>query len=250
MRLTVLGSSGTYTSAGSVCSGYLVRSDEATILVDAGNGSTANLQLEVELEDLDAIVISHRHADHCADLIGLHHAVRARGEAARGIPLYAPPGVIELLAELTSREAPYVFEDSFDLQEDVQAGDTITVGDVRIELFPSIHPVPTVSMRFESNGRVLTYSADSAGGPDLLRAAADADLFLCEATWQGDTADHPPAIHLTARDAGTAASDAGARRLMLTHIAGHLDREESRREASETYAGSIDLAMDRMTVEV
>lgn len=249
MRLTVLGSSGTYTSAGSVCSGYLVRTDEATILVDAGNGSTANLQLEVDLEELDAIVISHRHADHCADLIGLHHAVRARGDAARGIPLYAPPGVTELLAELTSREAPYVFEDSFDLQ-DVQGGDSFTVGDVRVRLFPSIHPVPTVSMRFESHGQVLTYSGDSAGGPELVRAAQDADLFLCEATWQGEALDHPPNIHLTAREAGTLAGEAGARRLMLTHVAGHLDRETSRREAAETYAGPIDLAMDRMTVEV
>lgn len=249
MRLTVLGSSGTFTSANSVCSGYLVRTDTTSVLVDAGNGSTANLQAVLDLVDLDAIVISHQHADHCVDLIGLHHAVRARGDRARGIRLYAPAEVATFLAQLTSREAPYVFEDSFEIQH-VQAGDMFTVGDVRVRLFPSIHPVPTLSMRIESEGRVLTYSADSAGGADLVEAARGADLFLCEATWQGDAVTYPPGIHLTARDAGNVATAAGVDRLMLTHIAGNLDREVSRREATETFAGPVELAHDLLTVEV
>ena len=249
MRLTVLGSSGTFTGPGSLCSGYLVRTAGATVLVDAGNGSTSNLQQEVALEDLDAIVISHKHADHCVDLIGLHHAVRARGPQATGIPLYSPPGVAELLAELTSREAPYVFEESFALQS-VQAGDSFTVNDVRFELFDSVHPPPTLSMRIHGDDRILTYSADSAGGPQLVEAALGADLFLCEATWQGSPDDHPEGIHLTAEAAGTVATEAGVRRLLLTHVAGHLDRQVSLREAKQTYAGAIEVAVDGMTVEV
>lgn len=249
MQLTVLGSSGTFTGPGSVCSGYLVRTDDATILLDAGNGSTANLQQEVELEELDAIVISHKHADHCVDLIGLHHAVRAHGPAATGIPLYSPPGVAELLAELTSREAPYVFEESFELQT-VQAGDSFTVKDVRFRLFESVHPPPTLSMRLEADGRVLTYSADSAGGAKLVEAARGADLFLCEATWQGEALAHPPGIHLTAEGAGTVATEAGVDRLLLTHVAGHLDRQVSLEEARRTWDGPLDVAADGMTVEV
>jgi ribonuclease BN (tRNA processing enzyme) len=249
VRLTVLGSSGTFTSAGQLCSGYLVRTDETTVLVDAGYGSTSNLQSEVDLNDLDAIVISHKHADHCVDLIGLHHAVRAHGEDARGIPLYSPPGVAELLAELTSREAPYVFEDSFDLQT-VQPGSSFTVGDIRFRLFDSVHPVPTLSMRIESDGRVLTYSADSAGGEQLVEAARDCDLFLCEATWQGEALDHPAGIHLTAEQAGEVATRAGVKRLLLTHIAGNLDRSVSVIEARRSYDGPLEVAMDGMTVEV
>ncbi len=249
MRLTVLGSSGTYTRADAVCSGYLVRTDTTTVMVDAGNGSSSNLQAEVDLSELDAIVISHQHADHCVDLIGLHHGVRARGDVATGIPLYSPPGVIDLLTELTSREAPYVFEDSFDLQS-VQAGDTFTVGDIRFRLYPSIHPVPTISMRIEAGGRVLTYSADSAGGPALIEAAQDADLFLCEATWQGEKLDHPPGIHLTAYDAADVATAANVKRLMLTHIAGNLDRDVSLAQAQTRFDGPVSLAFDRLTVDV
>ena len=249
MRLTVLGSSGTFTGPGSLCSGYLLRTEAATIMVDAGNGSTSRLQQEVALDELDAIVISHKHADHCVDLIGLHHAVRARGPGATGIPLYSPPGVAELLAELTSREAPYVFEESFALQT-VQPGDSFTVNDVRFELFDSVHPPPTLTMRIHADDRVLTYSADSAGGSQLVEAARDADLFLCEATWQGSTEDHPQGIHLTAEAAGHVATEAGARRLLLTHIAGDLDRQVSLREAQQTYDGPLEVAMDGMTVEV
>ena len=249
MRLTVLGSSGTSTGPGSVCSGYLVRTASTNVLVDAGNGSTANLQLEIGLEELDAVVISHRHADHCVDLIGLHHAVRARGGAAVGVPLYAAPGVVEALAGLTSREAPDVFEDSFDAHT-VHAGEELLIGDLRIELFESEHPPPTLSMRIRGDGRVLTYSADSAGGPQLVAAARGADLFLCEATWQGAAEDHPPGIHLTAEAAGRVAATAEVDRLLLTHIAGHLDREVSRAEAAATFGREVELATDRLTVEV
>lgn len=249
MQLTVLGSSGTFTSAGSVCSGYLVRTDQSTVLVDAGNGSTANLHRVIDLAELDAVVISHKHADHCVDLIGLHHAARARGDAARGVRLYCHPSVGELMAELTSREAPYVFEDSFDLHY-VQAGDQFSVGDVRFRLFESVHPVPTLSIRMESHGRVLTYSADSAGGEQLVEAARGADLFLCEATWQGEARDHPPGLHLTARDAGRVATEAEVRRLMLTHVAGNLDREVSRAEAGETWVGDVEIATDLLTTDV
>lgn len=249
MQLTVLGSSGSFTGPGSLCSGYLVRTGEVNVLLDAGNGSTSNLQLEIPLTDLDAIVISHKHADHCVDLIGLHHAIRAQGPEAAGIPLYAPPDVTEMLAQLTSREAPYVFAESFDVRP-VHAGDRFVIGDVEVELYESLHPPVTVSMRIRGDDRVLVYSGDSAGGPQLVTAARDADLFLCEATWQGDVADHPTGIHLTAAGAGAVATDAGARRLMLTHIAGNLDREVSRTEAAATYEGPIELAVDGATVEV
>lgn len=249
MQLTVLGSSGSFPSAGSVCSGYLVRTATATVVLDAGNGSTANLHRVVDLDDLDAVIVSHRHADHCVDLIGLHHAVRAHGRRAGGIALHAHESVTTTLAQLTSREAPYVFGDSFVVRH-VDAGDVIDIGDLHVTLFPALHSVPALSMRLESAGRVLTYSGDSAGGPELVEAARGADLLLCEATWQGDDGDHPDGIHLTARGAGRIASAAGVRRLMLTHIAGHLDRQLSREQAAETWEGDVELAEDLLVTDV
>lgn len=254
MRLTVLGSSGTAPAAGRVCSGYLVQSASATVMLDAGNGSSANLLRVVSLGDLDAIVVSHRHADHCVDLIGLHHTLRALQREGTGVDrrirLYAHESVVETLAALSSREAPYVFAETFDVHL-VGPGDRFVVGDLDITLYASVHSAPAVSMRLVADGRVLVYSGDSAGGEQLVEAARDADLLLCEATWQGAEADHDPGIHLTARGAGAVATAAGARRLMLTHVAGHLDREVSRREAAETYTlTDVELADDLLVTQV
>ena len=74
--ITVLGCSGSHTGPGSVCSGYLYETDSASVMVEAGNGSSANLQLYTSLADLDGIVVSHRHVDHCIDLIGMYYALR------------------------------------------------------------------------------------------------------------------------------------------------------------------------------
>lgn len=242
MRLTVLGASGSFASAHGACSGYLVRTDTTAVLLDAGNGSTVNLHRELDLVDLDAVVVSHRHADHCVDLVGLRHASRALG-LDRAIPLYAAEGVVEAIAALTGHADVEALDDAFEIHA-ARPGDVIEVGDVRITLFPSLHPVPTVSMRLEADGTVLTYSADSAGGDALVEAARGADLLLCEATWQGDADDYPVGIHLTARDAGRIATVAGARRLLLTHVAGHLDRDVSRAEAAETFTGPVAVARD------
>lgn len=249
MRLTVLGSSGSAPSAGRLCSGYLVQTDEVSVMLDAGNGASANLQRFVDLVDLDAVVVSHRHADHCVDLIGMHHAIRGRGGVAPAIPLHAHPSVTDMLAGLTSREAPYVLGDSFAVH-DVGPGDRIEVGDLTITLFPSIHSVPAVSMRLEAGGRVLTYSGDSAGGDDLVAASRGADLLLCEATWQGDAADLPSGLHLTAAGAGEVARAAGVGRLMLTHVAGHLDRDVSRAQAADTWDGEVEVADDLAATDV
>lgn len=241
MRLDVLGSSGSHTGPDSVCSGYLLRTQGATILVDAGNGSTARLQGLVELVDLDAVVISHRHVDHCADLIGMHHALRSIGGG--GIPLYAPAGVREVLATVAGQEAPYDFRDSFTPHE-VTAGDRVTIGDVTAVFHHAVHTVPAVSVRFDDGRTDLVYSGDTAGGEELLTAARGATAFLCEATWQGDIEAYPPGIHLTARDAGRHATQAAVGRLLLTHVAGLLDRDVTRAEAGETFAGRLDVVRD------
>ena len=240
-ELTVLGASGSHTGPGRLCSGYLLRTDTTAVLVDAGNGSTANLQRLVGLRDLDAVVVSHRHVDHCVDLIGCFYALRFDPDYDRRLPLYAAPEVHDALTNLLSSDTALEFDEIFDHTE-VRGGGRETIGDLTFELFDSIHSVPTVSMRVTVDGQVFAYSGDSAGGDQLIACARDADVFLCEATWQGDAANYPDGIHLTAREAGEIATVAGARRLVLTHIAGALDRSVSQREASETFHGPVEVA--------
>ena len=249
MQLTVLGSAGSHTGPGRACSGYLLQHADTTLLVECGNGSTAELQRHVGFEEVDAVVISHRHVDHCIDLVGMFYALRFHDGGPRRVDLYAPDGVVETLTGLLSDDSRMAFDEVF-RSHVVDAGDTLDVGDVRVELFRSVHPPPTVSMRFEAGGRVLTYSGDSAGGPDLVAAARGADVFLCEATWQGHADEWPEGIHLTARGAGEIAAEADVGRLLLTHVIGSADLDVSLAEARETFAGEVALAIDGDTYTV
>lgn len=247
LELTVLGSAGSHTQPGRVCSGYLVTHDHTRVLLDAGNGSTANLQRFFGFDELDAIVLSHRHVDHCIDLIGAFYALRFDprfgADEGRRVPLYAPAETHEMLTGLMSSDSAHRFDDVFDHHE-VAHGDVVSIGSLTVRFAHSNHSVPAVSIRVESPDGTLTYSGDSSGGPELIDIARDADLFLCEATWHGSAADYPPGIHLTAADAGVVAAEAGVGRLVLTHLTGGTDPQRALAEAAEVFRGPVELAQD------
>lgn len=245
----VLGSAGSHAGKDRVCSGYLLESGGTRLLVDCGNGASAILQRFCQFDDLDGIVVTHRHVDHCIDLIGMFYALRFHEEGHKTLRLYAAPQVHDMLTGLLSDDSAFAFNEVFH-HVPIDAGDHFAVGAFDIECFPSVHPVPTVSLRITAGGRVLTYSSDSAGGTDLMEAAEGCHLFLCEATWQGDGSDIPPGIHLTASQAGDLARKVGVSRLMITHVLGSLEPERSRKEAAKAYGGEVELAIQGETYRV
>lgn len=244
LELVVLGASGTHPGAGRACSGYLVRTPSTNLVLDMGNGSTTRLYEHVGPEDVDAIVISHPHADHCVDLIGFYYALRFHPDAPLTVDVHAPAGTERFLAQLVASDSETRFGDICRFH-DAEPGGHIEVGDLRVTFFPSIHVVPTVSVRVEHDGVVVTYSADSAGGESLEQAARDADLFVCEASWQGDPSDYPEGLHLTATGAGAVARSAGAKSLLLTHVWPRNDRDTVRAEAEAAFGGPVEFAEDR-----
>jgi len=243
LELTVLGCAGSHPGVGRACSGYLVRAGSTRVLLDAGNGSTANLQRFAGFAELDAIVVSHRHVDHCIDLVGAYYALKFGPERAARIPVYGAPEVAEALAGFMRRDTAMELGDVFRL-ETVVGGDNADVGPVRLSFADAVHLTPAISTRVEVGEHTLVYSGDSAGGPELVEVARGADLFLCEATWAGDAADYPPGIHLTAREAAAIAREAGVARLVLTHIIGSTDRDRVLAEAQEVFDGPVQLADD------
>jgi ribonuclease BN (tRNA processing enzyme) len=109
--------------------------------------------------------------------------------------------------------------------------------------------VPTLGVRIEAGGQVLGYTADTGPTPELEPLAEGAGLLVAEASWQEDGTDRPP-IHLTAREAGEAATRAAAGRLMLTHIRPYLDWQRSRQEAADAFGGEVMVAAEGETVAV
>ncbi|HET9771431.1 MAG TPA: MBL fold metallo-hydrolase [Acidimicrobiia bacterium] len=235
MELTVLGCSGSYGApAGGACSGYLVRTAGAALWLDCGNGTLANLQRHCPIDDVTAVVITHWHPDHCADIYGLHVLLKY-GLGRTGFPVYAPEGTGDRLATLVDGDWGGAFAWSA-----VGDGDTATVGDCGLRFSRTAHPPPTLAVELSADGKRLVYTADT--GPDWSPEVfgAGADLVLSEATFQQD--NESSGIHLSARQAGERARAAGARRLMLTHLWPGLDPTASVVEGSEAFGREVLLA--------
>jgi ribonuclease BN (tRNA processing enzyme) len=295
LKLTVLGSSTPYPRPDNPCSGYLLEYSAAidspaletapfdtapigsttttTIWVDAGTGTLAELQRHTSIADLDAIWISHAHADHTADLLTAYYALRfselatanrvpragelatanrvpragelttpnraARaGELApmRRIPLIGPPALAERLIAFLGPGAKKVLPEVFDIVEMDGWGETI-IGAIDLSWGPVNHGMPAYALRADAGGVSVAYSGDTAPCTSLIELATGADALLCEVGY--DRSPNDNAVHCTPEDAARIATEAGVNRLALTHLTGSLTRAEAERRAGEIFTGQI-----------
>lgn len=241
VNLRILGSAGSYPAPARACSSYLLQGGGSRVLLDCGSGSLANLQRFHRVDELSAVVVSHRHIDHMADLVSLYHILRFRPDGPGHITVYAPPSVIQLMDVLVPDEP--MLREVCDFQP-VRAGDRCQIGVFDVSFHHTYHPVDTVATRLETSGVVVAYSGDSGPGPELLVCARDADLFLCESTWVSGRGARPKDLHLTAAEAGRLAAEAGARELLVTHVAHPAEPDTAAAEASMTFGRRVRAAHD------
>ncbi|GAA3764317.1 MBL fold metallo-hydrolase [Salinactinospora qingdaonensis] len=248
MRLTIIGSSGSFPGPDSPASCYLLEADGFRMLLDLGNGALGALQRYADMYDIDAIYLSHLHADHCLDLCSYWVA---RTYAVTGpkppIPVYGPPGVADRMAQAYGLPTDPGMRTTFDFRE--IAPGTQRIGVFTAELDHVNHPVTAFGIRLEHNGATFAYSGDTGSCDEIVRLARDADLFLCESSFH-DHQENPKDIHLTGSEAGEHARRANARRLVLTHLVPWNDDDRTLAEARTTYAGPIDLARPGAVYEV
>ena len=84
MRITVLGKSPAWQDAGGACSGYLVESERTCLLLDCGPGVLAKLRERIDYAGVDAVAITHLHADHILDLVPFASALTFSPRGAAG----------------------------------------------------------------------------------------------------------------------------------------------------------------------
>lgn len=248
MRLTILGASAATQNPGAACSSYLVRQGETTIVLDMGSGALANLQRHVSPDAVDAVIVSHLHADHTFDLLPYHYWLAFRGDAvARKPRLMLPPEGHDKLLGLSAMQdpSPSFFRDVFEVSE-YQPADTLVIGDLRVSFIPVRHAPHTYGMRIAGAG-TLAYSADTGPCESIYDVARDADLFLCENA-NPDDSDFP--LHLKPREAGEIAARSGARRLVLTHRWHETGLDLAARQAAESFDGPISIAREGDTYTV
>jgi ribonuclease BN (tRNA processing enzyme) len=242
MELTVLGCSGSYGAPPfDACSGYLVRGGGAAIWVDCGSGTLAHLQHHASIDDLDAVVLTHQHADHCADIYGLHVLMRYGLERA-GLPVFAPEGLEERLGALVDD-----WGDTFDWKV-VGDGDGVELHDLALRFSRTDHPPPTYAVELSADGKRLVYTADTGPGWTVDAFGAGADLVLSEATYQEGHKSVP--WHLTAHEAGRDARAAKASRLILTHIWPQFDVALSEKQGTESFGEPVTLAKPHLVARV
>jgi ribonuclease BN (tRNA processing enzyme) len=240
MRLTVIGCAGSFPGPDSPASSYLLEAEGFRLVFDLGNGALGALQRHTDLFGVDAICLSHLHADHCIDL-GAYWVARQyppEGPQPR-IPVYGPPGTAERVSPSNGPGFVELSRDRFDFC-DLTPG-TFEIGPFRVTTDHMNHPVETFGFRVEYRDRRLAYSADTGESDALIRLAQDVDLFLCEASFLDDP-NNKADVHLTARQAGEYATRAGAGQVMLTHLVPWNDKELTLAQATETYAGPLSLA--------
>ncbi|HEY7151575.1 MAG TPA: MBL fold metallo-hydrolase [Solirubrobacterales bacterium] len=264
MRITVLGKSPSWQDAGGACSGYLVEDGGTRLLLDCGNGVFAKLRERADYTELDAVLISHLHADHFLDLVPYSYArayaPRQQSAPVGGYPgtdaparprLIAPAGAREVFRQVVGAWGKEdLIETSFALEE-YDADSTVEVGTLRARFQEVPHFTTTYAVDFVSTngGGRFTYSADCRPGEELIRIAKDTDLLIVEATLALPEKTGARG-HMTPAEAGDHARRAGAHRVVLTHISDELDSDWAREQGSEAYGGPVDVAQEGATYEV
>ncbi len=243
-RLTILGTSGTFATAQRAASGYLLEIDGRRLWLDAGAGTWRNLLRFCSYENLDGVVLSHRHPDHTTDVFQIVHARRYGGpEPLPPIPLWAPAETLEKITAYTGE-----VDETFDLNE-VSAGDAVVAAGIEVTFHEMAHPPTTLGCRVCFDGGSLAYSADTGGGGDVHAVAADVDVFICEATFQNS--DELWEGHLRASQAAAIAREAGAKELVLTHLPPDRDHDLSLVEAQQESGDvAVRLASDNLRIGV
>ena len=218
MRLTVIGCAGSFPNADSPASCYLIEHDGFRVAVDMGNGSLGALLRVIDPLDLDAVLITHLHTDHCIDLCSLDVYLRFHPKRpAEKLPVYGPEGLSERI-HAASAEGDHEVLDYI-----VLVPGTFQLGPFEVTAVRVAHPGTSYGYRISASGKSIAYSGDTGPTPVLAQLAERVDVALFEASFQvGDKI--PPDLHMTGADAAAIAATAGAKRLILTHHSGWHER--------------------------
>ncbi len=247
MRLTVIGCSGSIPGPESAASCYLLEADGFRLVIDMGNGSLGALQRYAPLFGVDAIALSHLHADHCVDLYS--YAI-ARTYAPAGpqppIPVYGPAGTRERIGEIHGPGGDGGLMKRFAFE--TLAPGRRAIGPFDVQFAHMNHPVETFGFRFSHGGSTLVYTGDTGETEAVTELAKGADVFVSEAAFL-ERPNLPPDLHLTARQAGRYAAKADVGHLILTHLLPWNDQDTARAEA-ESFTGDVDLATAGQVIDL
>jgi ribonuclease BN (tRNA processing enzyme) len=263
LRITVLGKSPSWQDIDGACSGYLIEHGDTAVLLDCGNGVFSKLRRFIDYVDIDAVVLSHLHADHFLDLVPYSYALtyaprqqpvpvhrwNGTDDPARPV-LHAPAGAGGVFRRVCGAWGPDdLIVSAFDLRE-YEGSEPLSVGDLRLRFAEVPHYTRTHAIEVSANGSGrFVFGADSRPTDDLVAFAQGADLLMIEATLPRPEREGPRG-HLTPVEAGEHARRAHAGRVVITHFSDELDPEWARAEAERGFGGPVEVAREGAVYDV
>jgi len=248
MLLTILGSGTAIPVPDRFPAGYLLQSSTANLMVDCGPGTLRRFaQAGGDLHELDAVLLTHYHTDHCADLAALLFALRSPNFAGRKpLRLFGAPGLLRLVQKLTEAW-PWLQPRSYELELHKVLPSTFVIADIEVTAVPIRHTAQSLGYRFATSEGCAAFSGDADECEELLELARDADVFVCDAATPDDQKLDG---HLTPGLAARHAQRANARKLVLTHFYPACDGHDLRAMAAAHFDGPIVLAEDLQRIDI
>lgn len=248
MKLTVVGCAGSYPNGRSAASSYLLEHDGFGLVIDMGSGALGPLHAYRDPSDIDAVLLSHLHADHFLDMCPLFVARRYRPEGVPpALPVFGPANTAARLQSAYGEDHEPQLSTVFDMT--TYPDSEFEVGPFTVKVAQVDHPVECYGMRITAGGRTLAYSGDTAPCQTLVELATGADVALFEASFR-DGDENPPGLHMTAAEAASVAQQAGAATLVLTHMVDWHDNSEAVALAAAEFDGEVRLAEPGLQVDV
>jgi ribonuclease BN (tRNA processing enzyme) len=246
VRLTVLGSCGAWPEAGRACSGYLVEHDGFRLLVELGYAVLPRLQEHIGVDEVDAVLISHGHPDHCADLNPLLRARVLRDDPFPPLPVYALPGALDAVLAL---DRPGMLNSGY-VVHDLTGDGRLELGPFQVQVRSLPHSMPNTGFRLAAGRQAFAYTGDCGPSPAMVELARGTDLLLAEASHVDHVAEDTRNHLSSAIQRGREAAEADTGRLVLTHLMPGTDPAAAVSAATSMYDGDVVLATAGLVLNI
>jgi len=242
LKVTIIGCWGGFPRVGEATSGYLIEHDNYKLLLECGSGVVSSLQKKIDLGNLDAVLITHYHYDHCCDIGPLQYARQIKtqlGQINKALPIYAPKGeFFELLK----------WED-YTLGQSFNETSNLSIGPFQASFIKNIHPVESYSVKITCENKIVSFTSDTSYFDDLSSFFYASDLLISECSFYADM-DGTKAGHLNSSQAGILAENAKVKKLILTHLPHFGELNNLVSQAKEYYKGELELAKFMMEIDI
>lgn len=237
MKVTIIGHWGGFPAPNGATSSYMIEKNGFTLMVDMGSGALAKLQNYKHVNEINAVILSHYHHDHVADIGVLQYARLVQFYLTKHktvLPIYGHMENEQAFESLTHDQTE---GRSYDPE------DELAVGPFTITFLRTKHPVPCFGMRITDGETVIVYTADTAYQEEWIDFSVDADLLITDCNFY-EAQDGTDAGHMNSKEGAIIANKANVGELILSHLPQYGDNQQLLVEANHYFNGKIQLAYE------